>query len=107
MGAMQDITENVKFKNQLIKEKVLSDSIINSLPGIFYLFNKEGKYLRWNKNLEIFTGYSAREISKMHPLDLFDKEEKDLITKKITNVFLSGEDQVEAKILLKNKHEQT
>jgi hypothetical protein len=33
------------------KEKELSISIINSLPGIFYLCESNGKLLRWNKNL--------------------------------------------------------
>lgn len=103
LGAMQDITENEKFKNQLIKEKELSDSIINSLPGIFYLFTEKGKYLRWNKNMETLTGYSSKEISKMHPLDFFADDEKDLLLKKITGVFIKGEDNVEANLVLKNK----
>ena len=39
-------------ENKLFREKALSDSIINSMPGIFYLFNKDGKCLRGNKNFE-------------------------------------------------------
>jgi PAS domain S-box-containing protein len=46
IGAMQDITELKAIEKKLIEEKDVSDSIINSLPGVFYLFNKEGKYLR-------------------------------------------------------------
>ena len=103
LGAMQDITEREIIKKQILKEKELSDSIINSLPGIFYLFNKEGKYLRWNKNLETVTGYTSEEISKLHPLELFDKDDQQLITEKITNVFVTGHDNVEANFLLKNK----
>lgn len=41
LGAMQDITELRKSARQLTMEKELSDSIINSLPGLFYLFNKK------------------------------------------------------------------
>ena len=43
MGGIQaiaagiDITERKKAEAFIIKEKELSDSIINSLPGIFYL----------------------------------------------------------------------
>ena len=103
LGAMQDITERESIKKQIIKEKELSDSIINSLPGIFYLYNKEGKFLRWNKNLETVSGYTADEISKIHPLDFFDKDEQELLTQKIGNVFVAGEDNVEANFLLKNK----
>ncbi|HMI79135.1 MAG TPA: PAS domain S-box protein, partial [Ferruginibacter sp.] len=102
-GVIIDITEREKIQKQIIKEKELADSIINSLPGIFYLFNKEGKYLRWNKNLETVTGYTGEEISRMHPLNFFDKGEHALITGKIGNVFVTGKDEVEAGLLLKNK----
>ena len=104
LGVMQDVTGRIKDQQQLVKEKELSDSIINSLPAVFYLYNKTGKFLRWNKNFETVTGYSGEEISNLHPLDLFDDEEKKLLDKKIRNVFLSGEDNVEANFLLKNKN---
>ena len=103
LGAMQDITEAEKVKKQIIKEKELSDSIINSLPGVFYLYNKEGKFLRWNKNFETVTGYTGKEIAQMHPLNFFDDTDQELLTKKITNVFVAGRDEVEADFLLKNK----
>ena len=61
---------------QLQKEKNLSDSIINSMPGIFYLFDHTGKFLRWNKRLETVSGYSREEIAMMSPLDFFEGEEK-------------------------------
>ncbi len=84
------------------KEKYLSDSIINSLPGIFYLYNKEGKFLRWNKNFEIVTGYSSDEMQTLHPLNFFDEDEKVLLQDKIANVFVTGEDSVQANFLLKS-----
>lgn len=102
LGAMQDITDREAIKKQILREKELSDSIINSLPGIFYLFTKDGRYLRWNKNLEMVTGYSAEEISKLHPLQLISEPEREWVTGRIENVFISGSDNTEAKILLKN-----
>lgn len=39
----------------------------------------------------------------MHPLDFFDENEKQLLTEKIGNVFVSGEDNVQANFLLKTK----
>ena len=100
---LRDISERIKTQNEVIKEKNLSDSIINSLPGIFYLYNEEGKFLRWNKNFETVSGYTNEEISKMHPLDFFYGSEKELVSQKITNVFISGADNVLADFLLKTK----
>lgn len=102
LGAMQDITTQKSAQKQLLLEKQLSDSIINSLPGIFYLYNQSGQFKRWNHNFEKVTGYNAREISGLHPLDLFIEEEKEMMREKIQNVFANGEDNVEAKFLLKD-----
>ena len=102
LGAMQDITPMKESENKSQLEKALSDSIINSLPGVFYLFNKNGAYLRWNKNLEIVTGYTADEIKKIHPLDFFTEDEKGEVKEKITNVFVSGSDIVEANFKTKS-----
>ena len=102
-GTIQDITEEVIAKNQIINERNLSDSIINSLPGVFYLYTEQGRFLRWNQNLEKVSHYSAEEIAGMHPLDFFDSEEKELLTQKIENVFVTGEDYVQAHFLRKDK----
>ncbi|MEO6252330.1 MAG: PAS domain S-box protein [Ferruginibacter sp.] len=103
LGAMHDITDRELIKQQILKEKELSDSVINSLPGVFYLVKKGGKFLRWNKNMETVTGYTTEEISEMHPLDFFDKTDQPLMLAKIANVFALGTDEVEIDFLLKNK----
>ncbi|HWR33731.1 MAG TPA: PAS domain S-box protein, partial [Chitinophagaceae bacterium] len=99
----RDITDRQKAQNEIIREKNLSDSIINSLPGVFYLFNRDGKFLRWNKNFETVTKYSVDEIREIHPLDLFEGKDKELIAEKIANVFNSGIDNAQADFLLKTK----
>jgi PAS domain S-box-containing protein len=99
----KDITESKKAEQQIIREKTLSDSLINSLPGLFYLYDETGKFLRWNKNFETISGYSGEEISKMHPLDFFPDDEKQLLTQKIQSVFSGGNDDVEANFYTKDR----
>lgn len=87
---------------QLIREKSLSESIINSLPGVFYLFDNTGKYLKWNKNLETVSGYSADEIRKMVPLNFFEGADKELVAERIGKVFSEGSAEVEAPFVVKD-----
>jgi PAS domain S-box-containing protein len=94
-----------QVEQQIQSEKMLSDSIINSMPGIFYLFNREGKFMRWNTNFEIVSGYSSHEIGKMHPLDFFPSGSKALLMQKIDDVFTSGYTEVTANFLTKDQHE--
>ncbi len=101
-GVHVDITEQKKAAEKIRKERNLSDSLINSLPGIFYLYSKDGLFLRWNANFETVSGYTSNEIERLHPLDLFDGGEKELLRQKIENVFLTGEDTVEAGLLQKS-----
>lgn len=102
-GTLQDITEQVLTKNQIINERNLSDSIINSLPGIFYLFNREGKQLRWNNNFEKVSQYTGEEIAHLLPTDFVEGEEKELLHQKVENTFLTGEDSMQAWLVRKDK----
>ncbi len=99
----RDITAR-KVTEQLVKKgKELAESIISSLPGIFYLFNQEGVFLRWNKNFETISGYTSEEFATMHPLDFFDVNEKQLVADRIAEVFSNEHADVEANLLLKNQ----
>lgn len=98
-----NISERKKAEEQISAEKNLSESIINSLPGIFYFYDKAGKFLRWNKNFENISGYSADEILKLNPLDFYDDDEKELMKNKIDSVFEHGMDDIEAHFFTKNR----
>ena len=91
-----DITERKKAEEELLKEKNFIDSAIDSLPGIFYLFTREGKFLRWNQNFETVSGYTTDEISTKHPLEFFPPHEQALVEERIGEVFTKGESFVEA-----------
>lgn len=100
---IRDITERKKSEMLIQAEKTFSDSLINSLPGIFYLYDEKGVFSRWNKNFEEISGYSAEEIKHMHPLDFYDEDEKLLIKNKIDTVFTHGSDEITAHFYTKDK----
>lgn len=102
LGAMQDITQQKLAQSEILKEKELSDSIINSLPGIFYVLNRDGVFYRWNRNFELVTGYSPEEIETKSAMDFFKESQKDMMRAKIANVFMYGEDRVEADFVAKD-----
>jgi len=99
---VQDITERVKAAEIIKKEKELSDSVINSLPGVFYLYDEHLKLLRWNKQLEIVTGYSSAELSVMSPAELFTGEDSIYMQLRSRKLFASGSGDAEANITTKS-----
>ncbi|MBN3040920.1 MAG: PAS domain S-box protein [Candidatus Omnitrophica bacterium] len=97
-----ELKERKESETKLIAEKNFSDSVINSMPGVFYLFDREGSFLRWNQNMEKITGYSDEEIADMSPLDFFDDSEKKLVSEKIEEVFINGSSSVETSFISKS-----
>src|ERR1700733_5019564 len=92
----------IKLLDLTEKERILSASIIKSLPGIFYFFDDKGKFLQWNQNFEIISGYTAEEINKMTPDQFFPDDEKEYIKSRIEKVFQEGVSDAEAYFLSKD-----
>ena len=98
----KDITERKQAEEDLLKEKAFSETAINSMPGVFYLFKGDGKFLRWNRNFEDITGYSSEEFKRLSPLDLFEGDDRNLIVSRIAQVFREGSANAEANLVCKN-----
>ncbi|HTR29222.1 MAG TPA: GAF domain-containing protein [Puia sp.] len=79
-------------------EKQFSDSIINLLPGIFYLYDEQLHFLRWNNRFEEMLGYSRDEFERMTVLDLFQGYQRELIRTKTEGIFATGRCEVEAEL---------
>lgn len=103
IGAYVDITRQKEAEEKLQFEKMLSDSLIQKMPGIFYLYTRDGKFLRWNRNFETITGYNAYEIRQMHPLDFYEGEEKEKVRYRINHHFHESLPGVEVVLTTKEK----
>ncbi|MFH2061196.1 MAG: PocR ligand-binding domain-containing protein [Pseudomonadota bacterium] len=77
-------------------EKKFSESLINSLPGIMYVFDQFGHFKHWNQNLEKITGYSKEQILKMNPIDFIASDDKVNVKKAIDQVLEQGHSTIEA-----------
>jgi PAS domain S-box-containing protein len=99
---IRDISERKKAEKQISEARDLADKLIDSLPGVFYFYDANGKFIRWNREFEEVTGYNAAEISAMHPRDFFHDEEKEYITERIMGVFERGANDAEASFLTKS-----
>lgn len=95
-------TEYSGAEKALAEEKKISDTMIESLPGIFYLFDEQGRFLRWNRNLELVSGYSTAEISHMRPLDFFEGDDRRIEEEHIREVFQKGPTTSEAELVSKD-----
>ena len=97
-----DLKTTTVSRDELAREKGFSDTVINSLPGVFYLIEQEGRLVRWNRNLELVTGYSTEEVAGMSLLDFFSREERLLVLERIHQAFIEGKSSVEVNLQARN-----
>jgi PAS domain S-box-containing protein len=113
---LEEATSNISFALQNIvreeerkraecianNEKLFSDMMLESMPGILYFYDHDGRFLRWNQNFATVSGYADGEIAQMQPLDFFDESERATVAEKISEVFTHGLAFVEANLLTKD-----
>jgi PAS domain S-box-containing protein len=80
----------------LERSNVITDSIIESLPGVFYQITSEGRFVRWNSAFERVTRYTPEEIEALSVLALFEGEDKEAFRAATARVFESGEAEIGA-----------
>jgi PAS domain S-box-containing protein len=102
LGSFEDLTLSHEVQNEIQKQKDISDTLIESLPGIFYMFDSQYKFIRWNKNLLNISGYTSDDMSQLNPLSFISQEQLELVGSVIINVFKNGSDSVEADLLTKD-----
>lgn len=85
------------------KNQDLIESIYNSIPGILYLYDDNGKLLRWNKRFELITGYSAEELNNISMMDFFKDnfENQRKISLALNTLALKGFVEIDTEIFTK------
>jgi len=71
IGATIDITKRTLGAIELDKTRALYEALMESLPGILYLYNEKGELVFWNKSHEGMSGYSKEEIDRSSLMDWF------------------------------------
>ena len=100
----RDITEKKRAAESVKRENSLMDAIFESVPGMIYLYDHEGKLIRWNKKHQMITGYSQEELSNKHVMDWFEGNPESIKTIKegIRRAFEEGFGEVEANLKKKD-----
>jgi PAS domain S-box-containing protein len=83
-------------------ELAFSSTILESLPGVFYFYDDQGRFLRWNANFERVSGYRGDEIEAMHPLQFIAPADRERVGERIRAVIEHGEATIEAGMLAKS-----
>ncbi|MGE0456117.1 MAG: PAS domain S-box protein [Vicinamibacteria bacterium] len=89
-AVVRDIAERRRAEAAILEEKEFSEALLDSLPGIFGLFDQAGRLLRWNRAFEAASGYSAQELAAMGPADFFGGADRAKVEDGFRDVFETG-----------------
>ncbi len=82
-----------------------SEAALDVLQDTFYVFDAEGRLLRWNRALRVVSGYDDEEIASMRPDEFFVEEDRDRVSEAIADVWRRGKTSVEARLRTKSGEE--
>ncbi|MBI5895868.1 MAG: PAS domain S-box protein [Desulfobacterales bacterium] len=104
MQGVWRLIERNRVEAQLKQEREFIDTMLDSVPGILYVYDETGHIVRWNKQHEDMTGYAADEVKGMHVLDWFGGHEPDTsnVANAVNNVMEKGRGEVEANLIAKD-----
>ncbi|HMH22843.1 MAG TPA: PAS domain S-box protein [Puia sp.] len=102
LAIARDITERKRAAQQILREKEISESIINSLPGVFLLREYPGNILRWNDRFESVSGYSPEEIPHLPGLQFFEEKDKDHMRQRVQKLLAEGKSSSEIVVVTKD-----
>lgn len=87
IAILRDISERKAYLTQLMYEKTFSEALINSMHATFFIYNSEGKLIKWNSNMVAFTGYTDEELYNFDLLDWFDGYSKERVIEEFPKLF--------------------
>ncbi len=100
--ALNRMLDTLLDSDQIKQESMFRKELIESLPGVFYMIDGQGRFLMWNHNLERVVQLSPEEMAASHPLDFFEGSDKATIEKTIRQVFAMGDASAEADFISKD-----
>ncbi|MEE4603110.1 MAG: PAS domain S-box protein, partial [Desulfobacteraceae bacterium] len=99
----RDITTRKRAEEKLLREQLLMKTLLDSLPGIFYLYDYPAlRLVRWNNNHESLLGFGPGEIKDRSILKWHLPEAKEAVLEAVDKVMKNGQNMMESSLLTKD-----
>lgn len=96
LAMVEDISERKQAEMDLRHEKQFSEDTLNALPGVFYMLDVAGRFVRWNRALSLILGYTDAELAALTSPVFFAPEDQQRIKDAMRRAFAEGQADIEA-----------
>jgi PAS domain S-box-containing protein len=97
-----DVTTRQAAEQAVRDERQVRESIMESIPGVFYAIDAEGRLRFWNRSFEQATERSAAELDGLAAVALFDGEDCERVAQALALAFGLGQADAEAELIGKS-----
>lgn len=94
----REVDERTKAKDALQEQKQFLKTIMESLPGVLFVLDREGRLCRWNHQLEQITGLRSEELLEVDVVSIVHEDDRGFFAGKIAEVFEKGEAETEFRL---------
>ena len=94
---VRDISERKRAEESLRREKAFTEHVVDAIPGIFFVFDQDGRYVRWNKTHEALFGMPKGRILDTEALSRVHPDDRVRVAAAIQQIRSTGAGEVEAR----------
>ena len=102
MASHEDISERKRAELELANALRERRDIMETVPDIIYVLDMNGKLIRWNSKLAVFTGLSSGELMGRHALEFIFEEDREITAEAIREAYEKGQAEIEMSIIRKD-----
>ncbi|WP_345971413.1 PAS domain S-box protein [Sulfurimonas sp. HSL1-6] len=99
---LENITDQKHAEHMLRQEKHFSEKLIESIPDIFFLIDKQGRLIQWNKRVEQLMGIAPEQLRHSSALQFVHDGDKEQVKHRLSETLADGNSTSEARLLTKN-----
>ena len=99
LAVARDVTERLAAETAVRRERAFSETLLESLPGIFYQFDDRGRMVRWNRSFADIVGLPDEKLAGMLVTDFIAEPDRALVADRFAQVMTRGSAAVEAELL--------
>jgi len=102
INTFRDVTLEKQVEYFLEEERRFTKTVLDSIPGIFFVLDSNGKLIRWNNSIEKELGYNESELQTISILEIFKEDERGRAEEMFNNAYEYGNNGFVTQILSKN-----
>ena len=101
-NSSRNISERKLAEAALQEERLIRETLLESIPGISYAMDASGYFTFCNHNFQHVTGLTSQELRQFNALDLFEGDDRSRVAERIEQTFVTGESAVEAVLVTRD-----